>query len=141
MQQDSEYAAIEQEGKDLYAALRDLLVWKWDGAFESVLAEFSATDQDQIRSVLEQKLSIVWDASIIDDAPQNILLVKEALGGLRSEQLLFTSNSNRNSFLIGAWWPWGNGETISIRIAPFHTDISDEDDARCTAAFKQAFGL
>jgi hypothetical protein len=62
-------------------------------------------------------------------------------GGLRPGQLLFTSDPNREAFIFCAWWPWGGGETISIRIAPSFKKISDSEKAEKIQLFKEWFGI
>ncbi len=44
-------------------------------------------------------------------------------------QLMFTSEPDRDILLCFAWWPWGNGSTISIRVAAYQKAMSDEDEA------------
>ncbi len=50
-------------------------------------------------------------------APEQIKTKSVDLGELRENQLLFTTDPGGNVLIFAAWWPWGNGEVVSVRIA------------------------
>ena len=118
--------------KNIASALNGILSWKWDDRFGVVLAEFSTEEKDKILSVLEQHFNSTWDMSSIQIAPENVYAAADLLGRLNEEQVFFTSAIEKEILIFCAWWPWGNGKTISIRIAPFPS--SGE-------SFKGCFGL
>ncbi len=132
---------IEKVCKDFSSAFQGVLTWQWDGRFDTVLAEFSVDDKDGVRDVLERHFSIVWDDSNIGKAPGIVQMITNDLGGLMSGQLLFTSDPDRDFFLFCAWWPWGDGESISIRIAPSCKKISDQEKAELSKSLKGWFGI
>jgi hypothetical protein len=105
--------------KNIASALQCFLSWKWDDRFGVVLAEFGTEDKDKILSVLEQHFNSTWDMSSIQTAPENVYAAADLLGGVDEEQVFFTSAIEKEILIFCAWWPWGNGKTISIRIAPF----------------------
>ena len=108
---------LEKISRKLLSASRGVLSWKWDQRFEALLAEFSADKRDEFRSILERDFSNVWDSSNIREAPDIVKMCNNRFGGLRSGQLLFTTDPSQDVFICGAWWPWGDGRTISLRIA------------------------
>ncbi|MGA9178952.1 MAG: hypothetical protein WBZ05_17050 [Desulfobacterales bacterium] len=108
---------LEKISRKLLSASRGVLSWKWDQRFEAFLAEFSADKRDEFRSILERDFSNVWDSSNIREAPDIVKMCNNNFGGLRSGQLLFTTDPSQDVFICGAWWPWGDGRTISLRIA------------------------
>jgi len=108
---------LEKISRKLLSASRGVLSWKWDQRFEAFLAEFSADKRDEFRSILERDFSNVWDSSNIREAPDIVKMCNNNFGGLQSGQLLFTSDPSQDVFICGAWWPWGDGRTISLRIA------------------------
>ena len=108
---------LEKISRKLLSASRGVLSWKWDHRFEAFLAEFSADKRDEFRSILERDFSNVWDSSNIREAPDIVKMYSNRFGGLRSGQLLFTTDPSQDVFICGAWWPWGDGRTISLRIA------------------------
>ena len=94
-----------------------VLSWRWDQRFEALLAEFSVEKKDEFRAILERDFSNVWDRSNIREAPDIVQMCNNNFGGLRSGQLLFTTDQSQDVFICGAWWPWGDKKTISLRIA------------------------
>jgi len=108
---------LEKISRKLLSASRGVLSWKWDHRFEAFLAEFSVDKRDEFRSILERDFSNVWDSSNIREAPDIVKMCSNRFGGLRSGQLLFTTGPSQDVFICGAWWPWGDGRTISLRIA------------------------
>ncbi len=112
--------------------------WKWDDRFGSVLTEFSVAEQTRVRDVLKRVFRDEWSSANIGAAPDVVRAVKEHCGGLMPGQILFTPDTGQGDFVFGAWWPWGNGRTISLRIAPFSTQSPGADRID---QFKARFGL
>jgi hypothetical protein len=132
---------LENVSREFFSAFQGVLSWEWDSRFETALAEFSLDNKDRIRETLERYLSIAWNSSNIGKAPDIVLKIVSYLGGLRSGQLLFTPDPNQDAFIFGAWWPWGDGKTISIRVAPFDKRLSDSEMDELIKLFKGWFGL
>ena len=120
---------LDPEGicRAILSALQMSLVWKWDGRFGTFLAEFGVDRKDSVRAVLESHLSNAWDRKSIGEAPQHVQVINGDLGGLMPGQLLFTSDPKQDAFVFCAWWPWGDGNTISIRVAPSYKKWVDTE--------------
>ena len=127
---------LENVCREFISAFQATLSWKWDSQFETVLAEFFVDNKDRVREILERYLSIAWDSSNIGKAPDVVRMIAGHLGGLRSGQLLFTSDPNQDALIFGAWWPWGDGNTISLRVAPFDKRLSDSEMSELIKLFK-----
>ena len=138
---DQNRSGLENACRELEGAFQGILSWKWDSRFGAVLAEFGAGKKESIRAVLERYLSVTWDGSNIDKAPDIVREINSHFGGLRAGQMLFTTDPNREPLIFCAWWPWGNGKTISIRITPALKDLSDSEKAGKLRLFKQGFGI
>ena len=132
---------LENVSRELAIAFQGILSWKWDSYIDTVLAEFDVGDKDSIREILECFLGRTWDRSNIGKAPDIVQMINSNLGGLRPGQFLFTSDPNQDEIIFGAWWPWGNGKTISIRIAPYYRKLSDSEKAEQVKRFKDGFGI
>jgi len=132
---------IEKNCKELFNAFKGVVSWKWDDRFDTVLAEFSVNNKNSVRAILDRYLSIAWDSSNIGSAPKTIQKINMHLGKLRSGQLLFSSDPKQDAYIFCAWWPWGDGKTISIRIAPYYKRLSDSEKADKTQQFKGWFGF
>lgn len=114
---DDKKAAIENACKELVKDLDDLLDWEWDDRFESLVAEFTTESQEQVVSILEKHLKLTWNDKSIKKAPGVIKANSERFGSLRKGQLMFTTDPESSKHIIAAWWPWGDGKSVSIRIA------------------------
>lgn len=109
---------LEKISRERLNASWGVLSWKWDQRFEAFLSEFSTDKRDEFRSILERDFSNVWDSTNIREAPDIVKMFNNNFGGLRSGQLLFTTDpTSQDVFICGVWWPWGDGRTISLRIA------------------------
>jgi hypothetical protein len=125
---------------DLAEALVEILDWKWDGRFGTALAEFPLDKKGSVLEVLDRYLVGRWDSATIGEAPEIAQKVKGHLGGLMPGQLLFVSDVNDDSPIFCAWWPWGNGQTISIRIGVFSETTNAEEKSVLTKELKGRFG-
>jgi hypothetical protein len=132
---------VENVCRELLRAFQGALSWKWDGRFDTVLAEFGVVNKDSVRAKLERYLSNIWDSSNIGHAPDVVRTINIRVARLRSGQMLFTSDPNRDALIFCAWWPWGDGQTISIRIAPSYKKLSDSETAAKIQLFKGWFGI
>jgi len=139
--QDSNKSGLESVCRELRTAFEGILSWKWDNRFEAVLAEFSAGKKESIRGILERSLGTTWDSSNIENASEIVREIHDHLGGLRPGQLLFTSNPNGEAFIFCAWWPWGDGKTISIRMGLSFKKIANSEKAGKVQLFKKEFGI
>ncbi len=121
------------------SAFQGELSWNWDSRFDVVLADFEVDNKDTARATLERCLGAVWDSSSIGDAPDIVRTIAKYLGGLKSGQMLFASDPD--AFIFCAWWPWGNGKTISIRVGGDHAGLSDSEKTEFIQSFKSWFGI
>ncbi len=132
---------LEKSCGQLLTTLGKSLTWKWDKRFETVLAEFSVSDKEKIHQTLAGHMGETWEKGNADKAPEVVQVVINYFGGLNQGQALLTSDPDQDGLLLCAWWPWGNGRTISIRLAVFANSLSDEDNDELTRAFRGWFGL
>ena len=123
--------------ENLFDAFRGILSWKWDDWVGTILAEFEAERSAEIRTLLGKFLPVSYDSGSMKDAPAIVQSIDKNLGGLRSGQLLFSSDPAKESFVFCAWWPWGNGKTVSIRIAPFDKHLSPEEESQLVEQLKK----
>jgi hypothetical protein len=138
---DTHKVELENDCKELSSAFQGMLSWKRDDRFEVVLAEFDVANKDRIREILERYLKFTWDSSNIKKAHPSVMKISSYLGNLMSGQILFTSDPNSDAYIYCAWWPWGNGKTISIRIGPCYKKLPDTEKAEKFQQFKGWFGI
>lgn len=132
---------LESKFRDLVEAFRGIIEWKWDGRFSTALAEFAIDRKDEVLGILKQHLVSTWDSTNVNDAPDVVREITKNLGGLMSGQLLLLSDSSKPACIFCAWWPWGSGTRISIRMAPFGQDLTREEASELTATFRDLFKI
>ena len=99
----------------LVEALQAHLSWEWDSRFETALAQISSAEKNKIGATLEKHMGTAWDSVTIDAAPEKLRHLISRLGGIMPGQLLYAVGLPEDGIAFCAWWPWGNGQTISIR--------------------------
>ena len=133
--------ALEVHFRDLAAAFSGVVEWKWDARFKTAVAEFDSVKKDEVLGILEQHLVSTWDSASVKEAPDVVQQVSKNLGGLTSGQLLLLTDSKQAAFIFCAWWPWGSGTRISIRIAPFSKGLAEEEASALMAVFRGLFSI
>lgn len=114
---DDKKATIENACKELVTELDGILDWKWDDRFESLVSEFTMESQKEVVAILEKHLKLKWNDKSIKKAPKTIKANSQRFGSLRKGQLIFTTDPESSTHIIAAWWPWGDGQSVSIRVA------------------------
>jgi hypothetical protein len=132
---------LENICRGLVSVFQGVLSWQWDRRFETILAEFAVDNKNNIRLILDQYLGNTWDSSTIGGAPGMVQTITDRLGGLMAGQLLFTSDPGLDTLVFCAWWPWGDGKTISIRLAPAFAKSLDLEKAEQINRFRGWFEL
>lgn len=115
---------LQIHGKDIIDALSPIVKWKYDEFHKVMLAEFSVDKEDQVMLALKQLLPNSWDAKSIKKAPAEVKHYAGSFSKLIKKQKLLSANIEHRPQVMIAWWPWGHGATISVRVfltntAPF----------------------
>jgi hypothetical protein len=113
---------IQEYGKDVLETMSTIVKWKYDDFHQVMLAEFSVDKQDQVLFTLQQCLPVCWDVKTIKKAPCQVKHYAGEFSKLVKQQKLFSSNIELQPKVMAAWWPWGHGATVSVRL--FLTDTS-----------------
>jgi hypothetical protein len=101
---------------NIYSSIPDDYDWQWEDRFGVVMTVFDKIDMDEIRTSVLQGFDQHWDSSNVNDAPEIITSLIKALYGISPGQVLFHTDQETGIILYAAWWPWGNGVNISLRI-------------------------
>lgn len=137
----NEWKDLEVTCTSLHAATRALLKWGWDGRLGAVLATFQEPDAAAVKAHLAAHLPLRWDRSNLREAPRLVRDLADAIGGVRADQAVYATDATRPVVAVGAWWPWGGGQTVSIRIFPVASGLAPADQEALAAAFRGWFGL
>lgn len=135
-----EMAEVKECVVSLVAQTSGTLAWEWDDYIGAMLATFPAGQAAEIDSVLDACFSSRWDHKSIFKAPADVLRIAAMIGGIRASQQLFVTRIEREAIAYAAWWPWGDGNTISIRIGLLLAGtIPDVDAAALQKEFVTCF--
>ena len=93
--------------------------WQWDERFHVALIVFEKEDMGAILSTVSNEFDQQWDAATVSNASGLIGELVNSFFGISPGQMVFTSEQGAGHMLFAAWWPWGNGSTISLRIGIF----------------------
>ncbi|MDP6636957.1 MAG: hypothetical protein QGG42_18815 [Phycisphaerae bacterium] len=121
----NELAEIEGCCKGILTETRGLLQWDWDNYVGAFLATFGSDKAQQVNTICERYFMSQWDTGSLSKIPPSVLAIAESLGGLRSSQRLFATRPGEYALAYGAWWPWGDGKTISLRIGLVTHNVPD----------------
>jgi len=131
----NELADIEACCKHILKKGRIVLSWEWDDYIGAMLATFDVKHTDHVRGVLDNGFTSQWETREITKAPASIQRIAYGLGGLRPTQRLYVTPDAEQIMAYGAWWPWGNDETISIRVGLVLGQMDDIAAAKLHAEF------
>ena len=112
----NELAEIETCCRGIITETRGLLKWEWDGYIGAFLATFTIGQVPQIQTICDKYFMSQWDHESLPKAPPSVRAIAETLSGLRSGQTLLMTRPDQFVMAFGAWWPWGDGQTVSLRI-------------------------
>ncbi|MDP6542825.1 MAG: hypothetical protein QGH60_02475 [Phycisphaerae bacterium] len=135
----NELAEIETCCKGIIAETRELLKWEWDGYIGAFLATFTVGQAQPIETLCNKYFMSRWDHESLVKAPPSVLAIAENLGGLRAAQRLLMTRPDQFVMAFGAWWPWGDGQTISLRIGLVTDDVPEHAKTELFKEFSEWF--
>jgi hypothetical protein len=90
--------------------------WSWDYRFNCVASSFHVDLTRECERAILSVLPEEYSQRTISKAPEHIQDLGEEVGGVRSDQRIFTMTSTARLVPYAMWWPWGDEITISLRV-------------------------
>jgi hypothetical protein len=90
--------------------------WSYDIRVQCVASTFDAELTNNELTLVRTLLPHVWTHLTLARAGDPFVEIAKRTGGLRSNQMIFGADPMGKLVLYGLWWPWENGNTISLRI-------------------------
>ena len=115
------------------------LSWTWDSRFGAALSTFDARDAAWVRALLDRHFGLRFDAGTLREAPAGVRSLAKSIGGVREDQSICSTDPSFEVMAVGAWWPWGGGRTISVRVFPVENGLPPGERDAFTAAFRSWF--
>lgn len=109
--------------------------WSWDSRLGCVTSSFSTEFEAKARSAAVAALPFEWTSTSLASAPSNLRGVAERAGGIRAGQALLARGAANGPQAFGLWWPWGDGQTISLRVGLVDTHDGAEAYTRIREIF------
>ena len=134
-----ELISIEDIFRDISEDSRELLNWDWDSRFGAVVTSFSKEDEEAVFSMLKKHFDEEYDNNRISAAESNVQRLAGSFGGVRAGQKLFIKKDDDTYIIFGAYWPWGNGTTVSLRIGIKAADNVTASDMELAGMVKSWF--
>jgi hypothetical protein len=110
--------------------------WSWDNRLSCAASSFHVELMDDAHAVAAEAMPFKWTMRNIANAPSLVRDVAESTGGIRPDQLLFSTEPSARLIAYGLWWPWGDDITISLRVGL--TGYFTEADSQ---RFRALFGV
>lgn len=111
--------------------------WSWDSRLGCVTSSFTTEQEPQARKAAAIALPTEWNATTITRAPQPLRDVCDRSGGVRHGQLVLSNGPVNGLLVYGLWWPWGDSETVSLRVGLADVDPNKDPYQR----FRDVFGV
>lgn len=111
--------------------------WSWDPRLLCCTSSFTVEQEPQARQATSIALQNEWVPATIARAPQQLRDVVERSGGVRQGQLVLSTGPINGLLVYGLWWPWGDGETVSLRVGLADVDPNREPYIK----FRDVFGV
>lgn len=111
--------------------------WSWDPRLMCITSSFTTEQEPAARKATQVALQNEWTSATIVRAPQQLRDVGERAGGVRQGQLALSTGPINGLLVYGLWWPWGDGETVSLRVGLADVDPQREPYMR----FRDVFGV
>ena len=121
-------------------ALSGGLSWEWDGRFSAALTVVKDPNHHTLLPTVAAQLPHAWDAKSIRGAPRRIVALAGKFGGIHPGQQMLTTDPEADPLLLALWWPWGGGDTFSLRV----TCLAETAEAAALeplAALRACFGV
>lgn len=113
--------------------------WSWDPRLLCVTSSFTTEQEPAARKATQNALQNEWTSSTITRGPQQLRDVVERSGGIRQGQIVLSTGPINGLLVYGLWWPWGDAETISLRVGLADVDPNREPYIRFRDVFSVSF--
>jgi hypothetical protein len=111
--------------------------WSWDPRLMCCTSSFTTEQEPAARAATQLGLQQEWNSATMARAPQPLRDVVERSGGIRQGQLALSTGPASGLLVYGLWWPWGDAETVSLRVGLADVDPNREPSMR----FRDIFGV
>jgi hypothetical protein len=110
--------------------------WGWDGRLPTATSSVTGEQIAQAQALVLRAMPQQFEAATLASAPADVLAFVQRSGGLRGNQLAFCVVRPGRT-VVGLWWPWGGGGTVSLRVG----FVGAESDPQLAVRLRTLFGV
>ena len=137
----NQHRQLKDTCEALVRAGNGVLHWGWDDYLGATLAVFPSSDAAKVAAILEKALPSSWDVKTASQASAPAKAQIDSMGGLRAGQRFFASDVDHGAAVFAAWWPWGDGKKVSLRVGTVYPGAPATEVAELTKELRSWFGI
>ncbi len=112
------FESFQKVLSDIRENITEEIYWNWDGRLQAAVVVVQREKSRIVNESLARSFDNRWDIESIQDSPNYVREVVDALSGLRERQFIYSSApDSEGTILYAAYWPWSNGNLVSIRVS------------------------
>lgn len=111
--------------------------WSWDPRLLCVTSSFTVEQEPAAHKATRMALQHEWTTATLARAPQQLRETVDRAGGIRQGQVALSTGPINGLLVYGLWWPWGDAETVSLRVGLADVDPNREPYIR----FRDTYGV
>jgi hypothetical protein len=96
--------------------------WSWDNRLKTAMVVFDKGDMDVVYIPIAVEFDTQWDFKTIENSPPHFCEFFKRVFGIIPGQKIFASSDGSGTILFAVWWPWGDGNKISLRVGIYNVD-------------------
>lgn len=102
--------------------------WSWDNRLKTAMVVFDKEEMDVVYIPITLEFDTRWDYTTIESSPSHFYEYFKRVFGIIPGQKIFASTDGSGTILFAVWWPWGDGNKISLRVGLYNgNDTTDMD--------------
>ncbi len=132
---------LEPICRDLRRRTQGVMLWEKDDRFRAVLSPFDLHNERMMREILNKHFPLHYTMANVASAPERVGYIFRELGSLVDGHELYVRNPEKEIILYAAWWPWEDGQTVTLRIGFVAPDMLPSQENKLFRKVRQWFGL
>jgi len=117
------------------------VVWAWDEGKQLVVARLSARQARRCGKILGSLFLDRFGMRQLKKSPDPVRAIVEAYGGLRASQRVWIADVRRECGVFVFWWPWNDGENVSLRIGLYSRGATRVEDREILSSMRGIFAV
>ena len=100
--------------------------WSWDNRLKTAMVVFDKEEMDVVYIPITLEFDTRWDYATIESSPPHFYEYFKREFGIIPGQKIFASTDGSDTILFAVWWPWGDGNKISLRVGLYNGNDTND---------------